>query len=246
MAGTQSIFESIAKTKGIKKVVLTSSIGAIYGRPPSGATITEECWNSVTYDQAVQICLAPTKTPEEQAAQALTIYVASKALQERFAWEFVETNHHPFELTAINPSYVVGPTVVPGFPAASGTNEAFWNTIISKPLPFPLEGIPLGYVGWVDIRDVALAHVRALITPASNGKRFLAVSSQPTDSEIVQLAIKHFPNLDVPVKDEKQSKEGWDTMDASALTRVLGIKYITLEQTVIDFVAQVFSYKEPS
>jgi nucleoside-diphosphate-sugar epimerase len=104
----------------------------------------------------------------------------------------------------------------------------------------------MGKSAWDNVRDVALAHVEALITPASNGKRLMVVSSQPTNSEIVQLAIKHFPSFDTRAKDETQGREGWDVIDASALTRVLGMKYIPLEQSVIDFVRQVLSYKEPS
>jgi nucleoside-diphosphate-sugar epimerase len=240
IAGTQSVFESAAKTKRVKKIVLTSSIGAIGDRwPPfSGTTLTEKDWNRYTYDLAVQAGSVPAKEPAEQVRQAGLIYWASKGLAEKAAWEFVEKNNHPFELTAINPVSIVGPTVVPGDPAASGTNQAFWNAITSEPMP-----PPLGSSGWVDVRDVTVAHVRALITPASNGKRFIARGSQPTNPEIIQLAIKHFPSLDAPAKDEKQSREGWDTVDGSALTRVLGIKYIPLEQTVIDFVGQVLAYK---
>jgi nucleoside-diphosphate-sugar epimerase len=173
----------------------------------------------------------------EHVAQALEIYFASKGLAEKAAWEFVENNNRPFELTAINPVFTFGPTVVPGFPAASGSNLAFWAAIASK----SLRG-SLGSTGWVDVRDVALAHVRALITPASNGKRFIAVGSQPTDEEIIQLAIKHFPTLSALAKDTKLGRERWDTIDGSALTRVLGIKYIPLEQSVIDFVEHVLAH----
>jgi nucleoside-diphosphate-sugar epimerase len=241
IAGTQSIFESTAKTKSVKKIVLTSSVAAVvdWSKPASGVTYTEKDWNPVTYEEAIQVGSAPVKTPAEKAALALPIYRASKALQEKFAWDFVEKNNHPFELTAINPCFNVGPTVLPGFPAASGTNALFWASITSKP---PMES--LGQ--WVDVRDVALAHVEALITPTSNGKRLMVVSSQPTNSEIIQLATKHFPSLDAPAKDETQAREGWDILDASALTRVLGIKYIPLEQSVVDFVGQVLAYKEPS
>jgi hypothetical protein len=87
---------------------------------------------------------------------------------------------------------------------------------------------------------------RALITPASDGKRLIAVSSKCTKSEIIQLAIKHFPIVNASAKDEKQGWEGWDTIDGSALSRVLGIKYIPFEQSVVDFVGHMLAYKKQS
>jgi len=71
------------------------------------------------------------------------------------------------ELSFINPSLVLGPAIIDA-PFASG--EVLIRLLNNKIFGLPKITFPI-----VDVRDVALAHVRALEEKSSNGKRYLVL-----------------------------------------------------------------------
>lgn len=74
-----------AREANVKRVVLTSSCGAIYyGHPPQKAPFDETSWTVVNGD--------------------LTAYVKSKALAERAAWDFISSEGRGLELSVVNPA----------------------------------------------------------------------------------------------------------------------------------------------
>lgn len=138
-----------ARDAGVKRVVLTSSCGAIYyGHPPQAAAFDETSWTNVT-------------------SQDMSAYVRSKAIAERAAWDFMAAGGGTLELTAINPSGIFGPVLGPD---VSSSVELI--TRLLKGMP----GCPRLYFGVVDVRDVADLHLRAMTHPAAAGERFIAVS----------------------------------------------------------------------
>lgn len=97
---------------------------------------------------------APTTTP----------YDASKALAERAAWDI--SRDHGLRLTTINPSLVLGPLL----DRESGTSVGLVRRLLAGKDP----AVPRMNLSAVDVRDVALLHVRALATPGSEGERVIA------------------------------------------------------------------------
>ena len=81
---------SFANKHGVKKVVLTSSVAAIFDTMEKKSYYDETDWSD----------------PENPA---ISHYSKSKTLAERAAWEYVENEGHPFELAVINPALVTGP-----------------------------------------------------------------------------------------------------------------------------------------
>ena len=81
-----------AHNSGVKRVILTSSMAAIYGRElPSGASEYDETmWTDVTH-------------PVGKGA-----YTKSKALAEKAAWDYVGSQAPEIALTTINPVLVLG------------------------------------------------------------------------------------------------------------------------------------------
>ena len=81
-------------------------------------------------------------------------------------------------MTTINPPYVYGPSLEPDIVSPSsigGTQQLWWNKVID----IPSEGLTkeaLGVKGghtWVDVRDLAEAHVRALEKEEAGGERII-------------------------------------------------------------------------
>ncbi|SDY63601.1 SDR family oxidoreductase [Herbiconiux ginsengi] len=138
-----------ARDAGVKRVVLTSAYGAVgYGHKPQEAPFTEEDWTDVDAN------IAP--------------YQRSKTLAERAAWTFIAEEGDGLELAAVNPTTVIGPLVGPDDPPTLRMIRGMLDGVMPACPPFA--------TGWVDVRDVADLHLRAMTDPAAAGERFLAIS----------------------------------------------------------------------
>lgn len=94
------------------------------------------------------------------------------------AWDFVAKNASSlaWDLVTLCPPFVFGPILndVPS-PANLGTSMSmFYEALLSK-TKSP-EELASTSGGWVDVRDVADGHVRALEVPEAGGQRFILSS----------------------------------------------------------------------
>ena len=97
---------------------------------------------------------------------------------------------------------------------------------------------------WVDVRDVALAHVKAMELSEAAGKRFFVTAGYFSNKEIAQIIRENFPDLkntavspdagggDYPEGGTK-SLFGYDN---SRVKDVLGISFRSFKESVIDTV----------
>lgn len=69
------------------------------------------------------------------------------------------------EVVTLHPTFVIGPTLI----SERNSSPEGIAKIMSRNIP----GIPAMSCPSVDVRDVALGHVRALLAPNMNGKRIL-------------------------------------------------------------------------
>jgi dihydroflavonol-4-reductase len=142
-----------ARDAGVRRVVMTSNFGAVgYSHRDTTSVITEESWTD----------------PHEKG---LSAYNRSKVLAERAAWDFMAKEGGALELSVINPVGIFGPSLGRGL--SSGYE------LLKKMLDGSMKAIPNMTLGIVDVRDVADLHIRAMISPAAGGQRFLALSGEP-------------------------------------------------------------------
>jgi len=140
-----------SRKAGVRRVVLTSAFGAIvYGHPPRTTPFTEKDWT-----------VTNGKVPP---------YQKSKTLAERAAWEFIKNEGGRMELSAINPVTVMGPVLGPDF------SHSIY--LIRNLLRGTMPGCPKINSAFVDVRDVADLHLRAMTNPAANGERFIATAGE--------------------------------------------------------------------
>jgi nucleoside-diphosphate-sugar epimerase len=138
-----------ARDAGVDRVVMTSSFGAIgYGHKPQTAPFNEQDWTDLNGD--------------------VPIYQKSKTLAERAAWDFVTSEGEGLELSVINPTGVFGPVLGPDYSPSI--------RLIQRLMDGAMRGCPRLTFGFVDVRDVADLHLRAMMHPAAKGERFLAVA----------------------------------------------------------------------
>ncbi len=159
VSGTRHILEAAAKSATVKRVVLTSSMAAVTDEPEEDHVLTEADWN--------------TKSSLERNP-----YYYSKTVAEREAWAIMEQLRPGYDLVTINPFLVIGPALTK---ALNPSNQLFADMLTGV---FP--GIMNMVWGFVDVRDVAQAHVRAMETPAAKG-RYLCAGGRASMREVTDL-----------------------------------------------------------
>ena len=144
-----------AKKAGIKRVVLTSSVAAVNSHMMSG-TSDHTTWTDIN-------------------SKYVTPYQKSKTIAEKAAWDFYnnQDNNNKMELAVINPGGVMGPQL--GNDLGGASTQIVSQLISGK---FPM--IPALSFPFIDVRDVAILHLKAMTTPEADGKRFIAAHSEPT------------------------------------------------------------------
>jgi nucleoside-diphosphate-sugar epimerase len=225
--GTTGILKAIKKNAPtVKRVVITSSFAAIVTLKAHAKTYDESVWNNVTWDEALH-------------TDAHTAWRSSKTFAEKAAWEFVEKEKPNFQISTINPPLVFGPVVhyFNSLDSINTSNERVRDMIQGK-MKDKLS--PTGIFIWVDARDVALAHVRAIEVPEAAGKRFFCTAGFYSNAEIADVIKKNFPDLKdkLPASYESDldmNKKPFE-INNSRSKQVLGLKYRSIEESITDTV----------
>nr|VWO96160.1 Ketoreductase CTB6 (EC (Cercosporin toxin biosynthesis cluster protein 6) [Ganoderma boninense] len=225
--GTLGLLRSaLAHGQDMKRIVITSSVRAVI-RADAGRTYTEEDWA----DDAV----AEVKE-KGSAANGMSMYGASKVLAERAAWGFHAEHKDEvgWDLVTIDLGWVYGPTVEdPATPKElPSTAGLFYNMISGNPMFDSYNGAGMNYI---DSRDGAEAHVKALEVEAAGGERLLVTSHwchwQDWRNKAGELG--YFPKLD---KGDPQRCASLQSRPCSSekARRVLGSEFRKLPETLKD------------
>lgn len=135
---------------GAERVVLTSSVAAIHAnRQDSEAQpLNEDDWTDGDDTSRIP-------------------YTRSKTLAERAAWALAEEKGARERLATVNPGAIIGPVL--------GEERSYSLQTIERLLEGDMPAIPKLGFSFVDVRDVADLHIRAMTDPAAAGRRFIAV-----------------------------------------------------------------------
>ncbi|KAH9366324.1 hypothetical protein HPB48_006224 [Haemaphysalis longicornis] len=162
--GTRRVLKFASEAGTVKRVVVTSSLLAVHGEvdTPAEREFDEDDWTDVEF-------------------KGVDAYTKSKVLAEKAAWEFVDTlpAEKRFELATINPGLVFGPPLHGTY----GTSLEVIKRLLDKSTPL----VPRVNVFVCDVRDVAKAHVQALIVPEAAGKRHIIYSGNAWLKDIAMI-----------------------------------------------------------
>lgn len=241
--GTKVILDSASKTPSVQRVVHTNSFACIYDaalgpRPDYVYTVRDFC--PLSYDDGVK------------ASNAALAYRASKAVAEQAAYSFLDEQAHNFDYVSLCPAMVFGPFVDTDYSVPADlnqlntSNQIVWNVISAgEQNPVPQTKGPV----WIDVRDVAEAHIRALTTPTFGGQRLLLAKGIYCNQEIADLTRKLEPNrlarIPVGSPGEREAASHFG-VDATKEEKELGRrgKWRTLEETLGDLVPQLWAIEE--
>ncbi|KAJ7753624.1 hypothetical protein DFH07DRAFT_886652 [Mycena maculata] len=214
-----------AEKAGVRRMVVTSSLATVLNPRDS---YTDQDWNPVTKEFALT------------GGIEMATYAASKKFAELALWEWAEKHPH-VDVTTLNPPFFHGP-FTEHFPLPAPDFGALSTDLILYNLLFP-DGVPPSKTRYIDVRDVAQAHVRALNSrpTAEVGRKRIILSSPygwPTQTTIDFIAAQR-PALKSRLITATPEVQPYDVipLDFGRVETVLGMKvsdFHTIEQTTLE------------
>lgn len=240
----QALFDGIRLSgkATVKRVILTgaaSSVFHITDAPPKGGKFDESCWNNVATSVTDPV---PT----------------AKIVFEKEAWRLRQMLG--VELVVLIPSIPIGPS------RTEETSEAMDHilSLANGPSYFPF--CPNLFWNFVDVRDVAEAHVRAMEISEARDQRIIVSNECFNLADIGRMIKRRYPYLTPPTRSANtfltmligatQAAEGvnlrflWrnlgvrKTLDNRRAIQELGMHFTDMEETVAECVAQMITAGE--
>ncbi|KAL4259848.1 NAD(P)-binding domain superfamily protein [Pleurotus pulmonarius] len=239
VSGTLGILNSALRNNPtLKRVVITSSGAAVLEVLPEPKVFSELNWNH----QAVRLV-------EElgRSAENMTKYRASKVLAETAAWDFVKAHEGEigWDIAVIIPPYVFGPVIHEvASRQALNTSSAHLLGVLLTPSGSPnamsTEALTTTGSSWIDVRDLAEAHTRALERAEAGGERMIVcvepfvwqdwIDAAQSLSPPVTLPPQHQLAVGVPGGGKNAIHK--IRFDTSKSARILGINYRSKEEPI--------------
>ena len=150
-------------------------------------------------------------------------YPLSKTLAEKAAWDFVN-GQEQFDMVVVNPCLVGGVMLQKTLNTSS--------EMVLRLADGSMDKVPNRSVSWVDVLDVAEAHVLVYETPAATG-RYVCEAYNSTWAETATVLSKLAPDALLPVEVE-EGEPVRPQLSSSARLRELGLEFRPLEDTLRD------------
>lgn len=229
--GVRSILEATTNSN-VQRIVITSSFAAVMDinrKAPPYFTYTAEDWNPLSYEESI-----------DPSTSAVGAYRGSKKFAELEAWKYIKEKKPNFDIVTLCPPMTFGPVVHPidGVEKLNESNKMLWNVASGEPLP--VARVPF----WVDVRDLAEAHVEALFRSNAGNKRFIIASPERFSYALAADIIKEsFPGRKEGISAEVQTVDDSHGLDGVTASKDLGIKYRPFKETVVGLISQVAKMK---
>jgi len=225
-----------AKSAGIKRVVLTSSMVSMLGNADKSIDIDSGTWTNIK-------------------GKNVSAYSKSKTLAEQAAWNFIkdQTDNTKMELAVVNPGPVFGPSLSGDL---SGASMSMFTQMVQGKMPM----VPQASINMSDVRDIAKIHVLALENKEANGKRFIVTTEKPYafqdvakilksngyDKVSTKLApnflLKFMSNFNREAKSMKSFIGNTYNGNISSTMKTFNWKPIAFEKTVLDTAKSIETY----
>ncbi|XP_071708206.1 phenylacetaldehyde reductase-like [Rutidosis leptorrhynchoides] len=216
--GMLNVLGSCSKALSVKRVVVTSSFATVAynGRPRTPEVVVDETWfsDSVVCEREKMWC------------------ALAKTLAEDAAWKFAKEND--LDIVTINPAMVIGPMLQ----TYLDISDDAMNSIAQ--LCDGSQTYPNASLGWVNVKDVANAHILAFKNPSARG-RYCLVERVVHYSEIVEILRNKYRFRKFPDKCEDDKPFVPTYQVSKEKVKSLGINNTTsLEQSIMETVESLY------
>lgn len=177
VGGTERVLQAVNETESIQKVILTSSVVAIYNDAVESDPLTHNAFTPDMWNTHASLTNQP--------------YKFSKTEAEKLAWKMAEAQQR-WSLSTIHPGFVLGPSLSN---RVDGVSMDFMKSLLTGTFKIGAPDISLGIV---DVRDVAECHIHALEVD-HEPQRFIAVKEVMRIVDMAENIQRVTERVDYPV-----------------------------------------------
>ncbi|PQE07497.1 hypothetical protein CJF30_00007249 [Rutstroemia sp. NJR-2017a BBW] len=227
--GTEAILHAALNFPQIKKIIVMSSVLALL--PPTAAgsmdvSVTDNTGDVIPIEHEMAF-------PEGFAGHGVK-YAASKILAHQATRNFLKRFQPHYTLITFHPTFVLGDSLIQeNAMDLGGMNALFWSSLFSEK--------PILKNAWVHVRDVAMAHIKALSVPIETGTEFLLSAPPVSWEKAADFIRKTYPELECKI--QPPINGGWE-VDTSSADRVIGITWRSMETMVRDVINQQLVFRK--
>ncbi|XP_038905284.1 cinnamoyl-CoA reductase 1-like [Benincasa hispida] len=211
--GTKNVMTAAAEAN-VRRVVFTSSIGTVYMNPNRSpdTVVDESCWSDLEFCKNTKNWYCYAKTKAEQAAWE----VAKERGVDLVAVSYTHLDVYKRQILQEG----VNASVVHIMKYLTGSAKTYVNAV----------------QGYVDVKDVAKAHVLVYETPSASG-RYICVESMLHRGDLVDILANFFPQYPLPTKcsDEVNPKKKPYKYTVEKL-KSLGMEFTPIKQCIYETV----------
>lgn len=227
-------------SKSLKHIAVTGSINAVSaGDDLVDRVLTDDSYNSVSQDVA------------RTANHPFYSYCSSKKEAELAMWDFIKAENPSFGLTVFLPALIFGPPIQAiKKPVSEGINfstdifYSLWNGS-NKTIPATM------FPSYIDVRDLAEAHVKSLTAPEARNRRFLIGGFALTYTAMVRSVKSQVERGELPkdvlenLAEEGEADKGTPVpkIEAQEATKALDMTFRTMDDTTGDTVRRILELK---
>jgi len=217
--------------KNVKAIAVTGSINAI----TTGADVGTRDYNSsewlpLSIDDAIK------------AQNAYYSYCVGKAEAEKAIWKYVQEEKPHYSVSVLLPCLIFGPPLQPitSLKKINYSNDVFYSLFNGTHEVTP----PTSFPSYIDVRDLAQAHIASLTTPAVFNKRFI-VGGKQYSSQLAVDALKAVPELKGRLpKDNDEVTSALTLSDVKGWNEKLGLKLRTSVETFGDAAREILKLEK--
>lgn len=166
LIGTCNVLDSVNRIATVERVVLTSTVGAMFGDYIDVMSMENKTLSERYFNTSSNIENNP--------------YHYAKVIAELEAWRMCEAQTR-WSMVTINPGLILGPSLT----SASESGSLFLLDEMMRGYFF--YGVPNLSFTTVDVRDVAFAHVQAAENPKAKGRYILAEEKMASFLDIARI-----------------------------------------------------------
>jgi len=223
------------RTNSIRRFVLTSSsTAARQPRPNVPFRVDSSSWNDAIVDKAWE-------PPPYDQSRSRVVYGASKLVEERELWSFVENQKPGFVVNAVLPNFNIEEILSPDPPKSSSSGWVKGLYDGDEGDTKYMRGFAAQYM--VDVKDTARLHVAALMFDDVKSERLFAFAEPfnfnkllrciravaPQDKQLpeeIENAAEDISSVDTKCSVEllrRMGRQGWTSMEQSVLENCIGL-----------------------
>jgi len=185
-----------------------------------------------------------TQEEARAAHSAYLRYCSGKKEGELAIWEFVRAQKPRFAVTVFLPALIFGPPVQHVRGGVRGLNYS--SNVVYSLFDGSSDVVPATtFPSYIDVRDLAEAHVRALTEPKVANKR-LNIGGMPMTYTALARALAKVPELEGRLAKEsgEDAKVTPARVEAGEANRALGMTFRSLDETMADTARRILELEK--